>query len=300
MNRRTFIHRTGAAAIAAAAPSVLAIEPFRRKGAPHFPLSIAAYSFRDFFKNKDETKRITLFDFIDFCADQGCQGAELTAYYFPDPIPPDYFARLKRHAFLRGVQISGTAVGNNFALPKSEKRDKEIAMVKQWVDYAAAMAAPHIRVFAGNKGALELVEAKKLCVEALEECADYAGGKGIFLGLENHGGIVAEASDLLDIVRSVKSPWLGINLDGGNFRTDDPYADLARCAPYAVNVQWKVEVQPRSAAKKEEVDLPRLVKILRDANYQGWLALEYEAAGDPWKDIPRWMVKMREVLGAAK
>jgi sugar phosphate isomerase/epimerase len=110
------------------------------------------------------------------------------------------------------------------------------------------MAAPHIRVFAGNKGALELVEAKKLCVEALEECADYAGGKGIFLGLENHGGIVAEASDLLDIVRSVKSPWLGINLDGGNFRTDDPYADLARCAPYAVNVQWKVEVHPRSAA----------------------------------------------------
>jgi hypothetical protein len=42
------------------------------------------------------------------------------------------------------------------------------------------------------------------------------------------------------------------------------------------------------------------VKILRDANYEGWLALEYEAAGDPWKDIPRWMVKMREVLGAAK
>jgi len=80
-------------------------------------------------------------------------------------------------------------------------------------------------------------EAKKLCIAALEECADHAGKRGIFLGIENHGGIVEEPDDLLDIIRTAKSPWVGINLDSANFHTDDPYRDFERCAPFAVNVQ---------------------------------------------------------------
>jgi sugar phosphate isomerase/epimerase len=301
--RRDFLKQgaaaaTGLAAWEALAPSHLrAAEPFQRRGAPRFPLSIAAYSFRDFFKHKDPAKRITLFDFIDYCADQGCQAAELTAYYFAEPIEEEYLIKLKRHAFLRGLEISGTAVGNNFALPKGEKRDEQIQMVKHWVDYSQTLGAPHIRVFAGAKGKLEAAEVKKLCIAGLEECCDYAGRKGIFLGLENHGGIVAEAADLLEIVRAVKSTWLGINLDTGNFETDDPYADLAKCAPYAVNVQWKAEVKPRGQ-KKELADLARLVRILREANYQGYLALEYESEEDPWQAVPSWLKKMRAALAS--
>src|SRR5262249_54268835 len=147
--------------------------------------------------------------------------------------------------------------------PKGEERAKQIEMVKRWVDYSQALGAPHIRVFAGAKGKLDVAEAKKLCIAGLEECCDYAGKKGIFLGLENHGGIVAEAADLLEIVRAVQSSWLGVNLDTGNFETDDPYADLAKCAPYAVNVQWKAEIQ-RRGQKKETADLTRLVRILRE------------------------------------
>jgi hypothetical protein len=67
-------------------------------------------------------------------------------------------------------------------------------------------------------------------------------------------------------VRSVQSPWFGINLDTGNFYTDDPYGDLARCAPYAVNVQVKVDVRRRGAKQGEPVDLTRLATILRDAS----------------------------------
>src|SRR6185503_139495 len=158
--------------------------------------------------------------------------------------------------------------------PKGDKRDTEIAGVKKWIDHAAMLGAPHIRVFAGNlqKNSM-LEEAKRFAIAGLEECCDYAGKKGVFLGLENHGGIVAEPKDLLEIVQAVKSPWVGINLDTGNFHTDDPYADLARCAPYAVNVQVKSEIQPRTAKKKEAADLARLVKILRDTNYQGFVAL---------------------------
>lgn len=100
------------------------------------------------------------------------------------------------------------------------------------------------------------------------------------------GGIVAEADDLLEIVKAVRNPSVGINLDSGNFHGDDPYADLVRCVPYAVNVQVKVEVRRRGGAP-EATDLDRLVRILVDGGYQGWVALEYEAAEDPWVAVPR-------------
>jgi len=184
----------------------VAVEPFKRRGSARLELSLAAYSFRDYFNHKDSSRRMSMFDFVDFCADHGCQGAELTSYYFPHPIETDYLVKVKRHAFLRGVAVSGGAIGNNFALPDGEKRSQEVALTKRWVDHYALLGAPHIRVFAGAKGNLQESEARKMCVSALEECADYAGTKGILLGLETHGGIVAQPEGLLEIVKAVKSP----------------------------------------------------------------------------------------------
>jgi sugar phosphate isomerase/epimerase len=302
MTRRNFLHTSSGLALAGAGllspPGALAVEPIKRSGKPRVQLSLAAYSFRQFFTHKDPAKRITLEDFVDFCADQGCAGTELTSYYFPEGFGTDYLIKLKRHAFLRGVGISGSAVGNNFAHPKGPERDGQIALVKKWVDHCAVLGAPHIRVFAGPTKDKDFSVAKKLCIAALEECGEYAGKHGVFLGLENHGGIVAEPQDLIEIVRTVKSPWVGVNLDTGNFHTDDPYADLAMCAPYAVNVQIKVEIQRRGQQTREISDLPRLVKILRDANYQGYVALEYEAKEDPWKAVPEWLGKLKAAFAA--
>ncbi len=307
MPRRDFLKSATItfAALGIAGTPVAAIEPFKRPGTPRLQLSLAAYSFRQFFKDASKAnapepaadKRIDLFQFIDYCADHGCAGTELTSYYFPKDFDDAYLIRLRRHAFLRGVAVSGTAVGNTFTDPKGDRRDTELARVRKWVDYAAVLGAPHIRVFAGNlqKGSTA-EEAKALSIAALEECGEYAGRKGVFLGLENHGGIVAEPKDILDIVTAVKSPWIGINLDTGNFHTDDPYADIASCAPYAVNVQVKSEIQKRGQ-KKELADLARLVKILRDANYQGFVALEYEAAEDPWQAVPPLLRQLRELMG---
>ena len=118
------------------------------------------------------------------------------------------------------------------------------------------------------------------------------------LGLENHGGIVSEADDLIAILRAVKSPGVALNLDTGNFHTADPYADLAKCAPYAVNVQIKTEMQRRGAAK-EPADFARLVKILREANYQGYVTLEYEAAENAKAAVPRHLNELKRLLGAA-
>ena len=241
-------------------------------------------------------KKISMFDFIDYCANQGCQGAELTSYYFPAKVEQDFLIQVKRHAFLRGIDISGSAVGNNFALPKGEKRDQQIAMVKQWIDYSAIMGAPHIRVFAGSQGTMDANQAKKLCISGLEECCEYAGTKGIFLGLENHHGVVTEPDEMVEIIRAVKSPWFGVNLDTGNFQTDDPYADLAKIAPWAVNVQIKVEVKRRGASKAEPSDYHKIAKLLREVNYQGYIALEYEAKEDPYKAIPGALLQIKAAL----
>lgn len=307
LHRRAFLGvcTSSLAGLAFGASRAHAIEPFPRVPPARLQLSLAAYSFREFFKDTTASRKtpppadqqLDLLGFVDYCAAHGCVGTELTSYYFPKEVTPEFLVRLRRHAFLRGVAVSGTSVGNTFTLPPGPKRDEQIALVKRWTDHAAVLGAPHIRIFAGAAPKeVPKAEAQKLCIAAIEECADYAGGKGIFLGLENHGGIVAEAADLLDIIRAVKSPWVGINLDTGNFHSDDPYRDLAECAPYAVNVQVKVEIKRRGQARSEPADLSRLVKLLREANYQGFVALEYEAAENPWKAVPVWLQRMKEAF----
>lgn len=301
-SRRRFLQITASSILAA--PLVRAAEPFVRAGSPRLLSSLAAYSLRQFFKEEKGRPipggTLDMFGFIDYCADQGLEGAELTSYYFPVEPTDEYLIQVRRHAFLRGVAISGTSVGNNFALPNGPERDAQIADVKKWIDRAAVLGAPHIRVFAGAAKNVEPAEARRMCISALDECCEYAGRKGIFLGLENHGGIVAEAAGMLEIIKAVKSPWFGVNLDTGNFHSADPYAELAQIAPYAVNVQVKAEIKRAGAAAEEPSDLPLVVKILREANYQGWVALEYEAKEDPWKAIPPLLTRLRELTNAAR
>jgi sugar phosphate isomerase/epimerase len=299
--RREFLKAGAAAGLAAiAAPASLraaAPNPLGRTGKPVLRLSLAAYSFRDTFpimRGKPNpkvpaAKATDMFRFIDYCAAHGCD-AEPTTYFFAEETEA-YMIKLRRHAFLRGVAISGTAIGNNFSHPKGPKRDAEIALTKQWIDRAAALGAPHIRVFAGVTKEISRDEADKLVISALEECCDYAGKKGIFLGLENHDSI-GSAATLLPMVKAVKSPWIGINLDSGNFRTADPYRDFAECVPYSVNVQFKSELQPSGGAR-QAADFKKFARLLRDGGYQGWVALEYEGKEDPATAVPRHLDEMR-------
>jgi sugar phosphate isomerase/epimerase len=107
----------------------------------------------------------------------------------------------------------------------------------------------------------------------------------------------AALDELLEIVKAVKSPWFGVNLDTFNFRTADPYADVAKIAPYAVTVQMKTEIGP-AGKPKEPADYRRLFGILRGAGYRGYVALEYEAAEDPKTGVPAAIQQMRTALAA--
>ncbi len=302
INRRQFLTTSLGAVCVSTLP---AIEPIQRPGASRMQLGVAAYSFREFFqwsRDKEQPPREgrkpwSMLDFVDWCADHGVAGAEVTSYFFPPEVDRAFLLELKRRAYLRGVQLAGTAVGNNFALPRGDLLKAEIAYTKKWIDYAAVMGAPHIRVFAGPQPKdITIGEAVANCQAAWQECLDYAAGQGIFLGLENHGGIVAEPDNLIQMVKAAKSPWAGINFDSGNFHTADPYADLAKIAPYAVNVQLKVEITRAGSSSAEPSDVKRVLQILRDANYQGWFTLEYEKKEDPFVEVPRILEMLRPLL----
>lgn len=296
-SRRQFL--AGAAGAAAGAMglgrSARASEPIKRQGPPLLKLSIAAYSYRKLLTAK--TDPMTLDDFIETGAELGLDAVEPTSYYFRDTSPA-YLRGLRAKAFRLGLDISGTAVGNDFGHPPGDKREGQIAHVKRWVDHAETLGAPVIRIFAGHaRKGQSAEEAHKLMVEGIEQCCAYAGEHGIYLALENHGGPTATADGLLQIVRDVNSPWFGVNLDTGNFRSPDPYADMAAAAPYALNVQVKVAL--RAAGKHQPSDYPRLVKLLRDAGYRGYLALEYEAKEDPLAAIPRHVAALRTAIRSA-
>lgn len=297
--RRQFLQSVvgGGTGLALAAPGVRAIEPIQRNGKSHLRLSIAAYSYRKYLDLRIKPKPpMTLDDFVSAAADMGLDAVEPTAYYFPETTPA-YLAHLKGLCTRLGLDISGTAVGNNFCTPDPAKLRQEIASVKQWVEHASRLGAKTIRIFAGAlaKGDTE-EKARARCMEAIQESCDHAGKYGIYLALENHGGIVTTIDQMLTIVKAVKHPWFGVNLDTGNFRSTDPYADLTRLAPYAVTVQIKTEIH-RTGMPKEPADLKRLLGILRAADYRGYVALEYEAAEEPKTAVPRAIDELKPLMG---
>jgi sugar phosphate isomerase/epimerase len=294
-SRRAFLKSAGAVAAVAGLPaSAGAIEPIKRSGGPMMKLSLAAYSFRkyltDYRRRSSSAGSMTLEDFVDLCAQYGLPGTEPTSYYVPDPLPDKYLQRLRRRAFLAGLSVSGTAIGNTFTHPAGPDRDREIAYTKLWIDRAADMGAPTIRIFAGDvqKGTTD-TQARQWCIDAIRECCEYAGRKGVILALENHGGIVATAEQLVSIVRAIDSEWFGVTWDSGNFRSADPYAELTMIAPYAVTAQIKTKIAGKPA------DLPRIVRILSDINYRGWLALEYEDEEEPKIAVPRYLDELRRL-----
>ena len=261
-------------------------------------LSLAGYSFNRMLPRpgRKPEGEITLNDFIDYCAKLNLDGTELTYYYFPAEVTNEYLMNLKQQTFRLGLDISGTAIGNDFCLAEGEARQAQINLCKKWIDHSAVMGAPVIRIFAGKvpKGDTEEAALDR-CVAGINECLEYAAQKGVFLALENHGGITATPEQLLAIVERVNdSPWFGVNYDSGNFRTADPYADLAKIAPYAVNAQIKVAVEVDG--KKQPADLKRMVEILLAAEYRGYVVLEYEES-DPYGEIPEYISKLRDLIG---
>jgi sugar phosphate isomerase/epimerase len=297
-NRRTFLTRaafTVVAGIPALTRTSLAIDPISRSRPSRFKLSLAAFSYRKYLEGP--SKSMDMLDFVNLAADLGLDAVEPTSYYFPTTFNSEYLHRLRQHAFLQGLDISGTAVMNDFCLPPGKERDKELTHVRAWIDHAADLNAPTVRVLSGNwiQGTSD-EELEKRVIQAIESLLPHAIEKGVTLALENHGGgVTTEPANLLRIVRAIKGPNFAVNLDTGNFHGADPYAELAETAPFAVNVQVKTEMR-RKGKSKEPADLARVISILRDAKYSGYVVLEYTAPEDPKTAVPRYVKELRSLI----
>lgn len=254
-------------------------------------LSCCAYSYRQALAEG----RLTLPDFLRVCREIGCDGAELTAYYFPTT-ERGYLNALKRQAHREGILISGTAIRTEFTHPDAEKRREDIARTKAWIGHSVVLGAPTLRVFAGrvHEGQSE-AEAFENIVACLQECAAMAQTEGVLLALENHGGMTATAEGTLRIWEAVGSPWVGLNLDFGNF-SGDIYAQFADCAPHAVATHAKTYSHGLEPGQSVPVDYEQVREIMDAAGYRGWIAIEYEEKQPPEAAVPPFVGALRAAL----
>lgn len=305
MTRREILAATGATlGLSVLAGPSAAISPIQRTGKPVLKLSLAAYSMRKYLPNTRSNPQakgeMDMLGFVDYGAKLGLDAVELTSYFFPAPLTSDYINRIKHRAHVNGLDISGGAIGNNFSHhPDSPELQKQMAYTKRWIDYYATMGAPVIRVFAGRPknedDPRQVREAIRNIIQNLGTACQYAEKKGVILAMENHD-FTTDIDIFIKIMEAVDSPWFGANFDSGNVKNSaDPYRDLARIAPYSLNAQIKVAIPVNGV--KQPANLRRIVDILRQANYSGYITLEYEATEDPYQAIPRYLEELRQYLG---
>ena len=250
-SRREFLERAALLPLGAAAGSVwpqcaLAAGDSitRRNPGPKLKLSLNAWSYYVQLNQhlKGQGGGMSLLDLLEECARLDFDAVDPTGYFFPGyPKTPErkFLNDFKRRAFQLGLDISGTGIRNDFAAPDKTKRAADVTLAKQWIESAAEMGAPVLRVFAGARPAGHTWDtAASWVAEALAECAEHGQKYGVIVGVQNHGDMLSSAAEVLKLMGMVKSEWLGVIVDTGKFLTPDPYADIAKVAPHAVN--WQV------------------------------------------------------------
>ncbi len=302
-SRRNFLKTAGLAVTALAAPRpAAAVTPVVRPSAgARFKISLAAYSFRHqlpSYRNNATpgATAMTMAGFIDHCATLDVDAAEITSYFLPHPCSTALAFDLRRQAHLLGLDLSSGAIGNNFSFPAGPELDRQMAYTEAWIKTYAEMGVPVIRVFAGfpTTKSLSAEAAEENIIRNLQHACGIAAQHGVILGVENHD-FTTDIDRMERILAAVDSPWFGLNFDSGNLApTADPYGDLKRIAPYAVNAQLKIDI-PRHGTK-EPADFKRIVDILGEADYRGYLVLEYEA-DDAWNEVPLYLEKLRTAIG---
>ena len=284
-----------------AASGTLPAMPFLAYGESKKPakipvkISLNAYSF-----NRPLNEgRLSLFQLIDFCVMQKFDALDLTAYYFngyPE-IPEDsHLYDIKRYAFLNGMEISGTGVRNDFTDPDPQQRTRDVTLVRNWVECAAKLGAPVIRVFAGKQTPTGYSRSQITgwVVEGLKKCAGFGRQYGIITAVQNHNDFLKNADEVLAIIQAVDSEWFGLVLDIGSFREGDPYEQIARLAPYAVN--WQIKEQVYINGKETRTDLNIVAQILKESGYRGYIPIETLGEGDPQEKVIRFLEEVRTAI----
>ncbi|HKW33937.1 MAG TPA: sugar phosphate isomerase/epimerase family protein [Candidatus Acidoferrum sp.] len=294
MHRRDFLKTAGPAVIVAnefarptsawnSTPSTEA----QTETKPRLLTGCCAYSYAKLLK----AGKMTMEDVIRRAVELGIDAVDMTAYWFKST-EPTYLASLRHLAHENGVCFSGAATGASTVQPDAGKRLQALEEIKKWTDVTEALGASHLRVFAGKlpPGAT-VQQGIQWTVETLKVACEYAGKKGITLGVENHEGITQNADVCIDLVHLIDSPYFGINLDITNFIATpqaDAYAQIEAALPYATHSHIRDVFENGQA-----VDFDRVWPLFARANYKGFMSAEYEGEEDPSTGVPKLVERIK-------
>jgi L-ribulose-5-phosphate 3-epimerase len=285
LNRRKLLGALAALPVV----SGLEAEPAQGAAPGHLKAGLVAYSYR----KELEAKTLSYEDVIRMASDWGLDGVDTTVYWFPDT-SDHYLAGLRKTALKYGVQLYNAGVRVRLTQPTPELRTAEVDSIRKWVDVADRIGASHVRVFGGAipKGATE-EQAIAWAVEVLKRGAEYAGSKGITLGVEDDGGLTATAEPTIVVAKQAESPWAGVNADSGN-PPKNGYAQFEMLLPYATSIHLKTTVTDENG-QHIPADWGRLLGIIAKAGYRGFVGLEYEGNDAPG-EVPKLCAKLRSMI----
>lgn len=246
---------------------------------PRFKISLAEWSLhRTIFGKK--------LDNLDFPRaarmDYGIEAVEYVNQFFKDKARDmDYLRELDRRCKDHGVRsllIMCDGEGD-LGHPDPARRNQAVENHKKWVDAARFLGCHSIRVNAGGGGTPE--EAEGYCADGLGKLADYAAGVRLNVIVENHGGHSSNADWFLGVLKRAARANLGTLPDFGNFGSYDRYEGTRKWMPYAKGVSAKSH-EFDAAGNEVRTDYARMLKIVLDAGYDGYIGIEYE--GDRHSD----------------
>jgi L-ribulose-5-phosphate 3-epimerase len=319
ISRRSFVAASVCGAAGLVLPSTQGAEAAPAK--PRLKLGICTYSYWHF-----RTARVPIETVIDKTAALGVEGVDILHRQMdiPEkealtPVHRTYLRKLRRHAFLNGVDLICLSIHQNFVnptpelKPSADVRARQVAHTHKCIEIAYQLGIPCIRLNSGRWNTIpdfdELMKARgiepvltgytqddgfKWCIECIEQCLPKAEECGVLLALENHWGLTGTPEGQLRILDAIKSPWLGALMDTGNF-LEDPYDKLKLIAPKTIFVQAKT-YPGEGEWYTLNLDYTRIAAILREANYRGYVALEMEGKENPDTAVPKSIAILREAF----
>ena len=235
---------------------------------------------------------MTMEDLFRKAVELGVHGVDVTTYWLKST-DPGYLTALRHLAFKNGMPFSGAAIRTEMCQPDATKRAEEVRKIRAWIDATEVLGASHLRVFGGElpNGATER-QGVEWVAETMKSACDYAAKRGITLGIEDHGGITAHASTILEILRRVDSPYAGVNLDISNFEAkseEEQYSDIEACVPYATHAH----IRDLFTETSRPIDLDRVWRLFAKGGYRGYMSAEYEGKEDPMTGVPKLIEKIK-------
>jgi sugar phosphate isomerase/epimerase len=302
-SRRQWIgHSAAALCLAGVKPGVAAPSEKRR-----VRFGVSTYSYWHFKGDKYPIEKV-----IEDAGRMGFDGVEVLHRQMTDESTA-YLNGLKRLAFRNGLDLIQLAIHQDFVSPNAQERKKEIDHTIHCIDLAAQLGIPSIRLNSGRWKTVpsfdDLMKVKgdeppikgytnedafKWCIDSIRECLPAAEKAGVILDLENHWGLTTRTEALLRIHQAVNSPWLGINLDIGNFPVD-PYPEIEKIAPHANIVHFKT-YYGGGVWYTLDLNYRRIGDILRKANFKGYVSLEMEGNEPASTAVPKSLDVMRSAF----